>query len=76
MSEGLIRQARKARGLSQTQLAARLGVAPQTVSQMELTAAPTIALLARYGAAMGYRLQVRFVNETGGPDIEQENASA
>ena len=56
--EGLIKRARLEVGLTQLQLAQRLGVTHQTASLVERMANPSPAVLARYGAAMGYELVV------------------
>lgn len=59
-AEGLIRRARLEAGLTQLQLSWRLGVTHQTVSLAERMANPSPAVLARYGAAMGYVLVIRY----------------
>ena len=58
--EGLIKRARLHAGLTQLQLAQRLGVTHQTASLVERMANPSPAVLSRYGAAMGYVLVIRY----------------
>lgn len=64
-----ILKARAASGLTQAQLAERIGTTQSAVARMENALAngrkhsPTIATLRRYAAALGYRVQVRFVKE-------------
>ena len=58
--EGLIKRARLHAGLTQLQLAQRLDVTHQTASLVERMANPSPAVLARYGAAMGYVLVIRY----------------
>jgi transcriptional regulator with XRE-family HTH domain len=64
-----ILQARAASGLTQAQLAERIGTTQSAVARMENALAngrrhsPTIATLRRYAAALGYRVQVRLVKE-------------
>ena len=66
-TEGLIRRARQHAGLTQDQLAARLGIASggRAVSDAERSGNPTVGLLARYGAAMGLELAVYFITPDG-----------
>jgi transcriptional regulator with XRE-family HTH domain len=64
-----ILKARAASGLTQAQLAERIGTTQSAVARMENALAngrrhsPTIATLRRYAAALGYRVQVRFVKD-------------
>ena len=58
--------ARKATGMSQSDIARAMGVSPPVVSRLEnalITGrhSPSIATLRKYAAAMGKRLDVRFV---------------
>jgi len=64
--KGLIRRARQHAGLSQHQLADRLSISYQSVSDAEGKDNPSPAVLARYGAAMGYALVIRY--RYTGPD--------
>ena len=55
----LLHRARKARGLSQTELARRLGRSQQAVSQIERPGSnPTMETLALYLGALGYRIEL------------------
>src|SRR3954447_16805166 len=57
---GLVRSARRSAGLTQQQLAARLGVSQAAVAQMEAPRAnPTIATLERALRAANHRLDLR-----------------
>lgn len=64
-----ILKARAAAGLTQAELAERIGTTQSAVARMETALAngkkhsPTIATLRRYAAALGYRVQVRFVKD-------------
>ena len=63
---GLLKRARQHAGLSQSQVAAILGLADaRSVSDAERAGNPTVALLARYGKAMGYELAVYFITPDG-----------
>ena len=65
-AEGLIRRARQHAGLSQRELAARMGLLEaRTVSDAERAANPTVKQLAKYGAAMGLELAVYFITPDG-----------
>jgi transcriptional regulator with XRE-family HTH domain len=63
--------ARAEAGLTQAELAERIGTTQSAVARMESAIAsgqkhsPTIATLRRYAAALGYRVQVRFVKDKG-----------
>ncbi len=64
-----ILKARMEAGLTQAELAERIGTTQSAVARMETalangrTHSPTIATLRRYAAALGYRVQVRFVKD-------------
>ena len=61
--DSLVRRAREARGLSQDNLAARLGIKRSSVSDTERRGdGATIAVLRRYGDAMGLTLIVIYVD--------------
>lgn len=63
--DSLVRRAREARGLSQDNLAARLGIKRSSVSDTERRGdGATIAVLRRYGDAMGLTLIVMYVDGT------------
>ncbi len=56
----LLRTARRASGLSQVQLAERLGVSQAAVARLEAAGCnPTLATLRRALGAAGYRLELR-----------------
>lgn len=61
-----ILKARAEAGLTQAELAERIGTTQSAVARMETAIgkhSPTIATLRRYAAALGYRVQVRFVKD-------------
>ena len=64
-----ILKARAEAGLTQAELAERIGTTQSAIARMETALAngrkhsPTIATLRRYAAALGYRVQVRFVKD-------------
>lgn len=63
--DSLVRRAREARGLSQDNLAARLGIKRSSVSDTERRGdGATIAVLRRYGDAMGLTLIVMYIDGT------------
>jgi transcriptional regulator with XRE-family HTH domain len=65
----ILRQARQEAGLSQTQLAARLGVSQAAVSKLERpTANPTVATLQTALRALGKRLTLNVEPITGAID--------
>jgi transcriptional regulator with XRE-family HTH domain len=64
-AEGLIRRARLALGFTQAELAGKAGVGTSSVSDAELTGNPSIAVLERYGRAMGLELQVFYTGDHG-----------
>ena len=66
----LLREAREAAGLNQSELATRLGCTQQAVSQAERWASnPTIELVRRWATAVGARLELaleRSAESSGG----------
>jgi transcriptional regulator with XRE-family HTH domain len=61
-----ILKARTNAGITQEELAERIGTTQSAVARMETAIgkhSPTVATLRRYAAALGYRVQVRFVKE-------------
>ncbi len=65
-----ILKARAEAGLSQAEVAARIGTTQSAVARLESAGgghSPTIATLQRYASALGYRVQVRLVKEPGSP---------
>ncbi len=64
-AEGLIRRGRERKGLDQKALARAAGVSPGSVSSAETARNPSIALLERYGVAMGYKLAVAYIDADG-----------
>ncbi len=69
--EGLIRRARQAKGLSGSELAARLGLSWQSVCDAELRGdKATVALMRRYGEAMDYELVIAYRDKATGELIE------
>src|SRR5438105_6183368 len=63
-----ILRARAATGLSQADVAARIGTTQSAVARLESAAgkhSPSIATLQRYASALGYRVQVRLVKGQG-----------
>jgi transcriptional regulator with XRE-family HTH domain len=61
-----ILKARAATGLTQSDIAARIGTTQSAVARLESPVgkhSPSIATLQRYASALGYRLQVRLVKE-------------
>ena len=59
-------KARAASGLTQAEVASRVGTTQSAIARLESGAAkhsPSIATLQRYARALGYRLEVRFVKE-------------
>lgn len=54
--------------MTQAELAERIGTTQSAVARMETAIgkhSPTIATLRRYAAALGYRVQVRFIKDKG-----------
>ena len=63
-----ILKARASAGLSQADVAARIGTTQSAVARLESSVgkhSPSIATLKRYASALGYRLQVRLVKGQG-----------
>ena len=69
-----ILKARAKAGLTQAELAARIGTTQSVVARLETAMgkhSPSIGTLKRYASALGYRLQVRLVKEQGRTTLEQ-----
>jgi transcriptional regulator with XRE-family HTH domain len=63
-----ILKARTAAGLTQADVAVRIGTTQSAVARLESPVgkhSPSIATLQRYASALGFRLQVRLVKEQG-----------
>jgi len=63
-----ILKARVAAGLTQAEVAARIGTTQSAVARLESAIgkhSPSIATLQRYASALGYKLEVRLVKEKG-----------
>ena len=63
-----ILKARASAGLSQADVAARIGTTQSAVARLESSVgkhSPSIATLQRYASALGYRVQVRLVKGQG-----------
>jgi transcriptional regulator with XRE-family HTH domain len=63
-----ILKARASAGLTQADVATRIGTTQSAIARLESSVgkhSPSIATLQRYASALGYRLQVRLVKETG-----------
>jgi len=63
-----ILKARAEAGLTQAELAERIGTTQSAVARMETAIgkhSPSIATLKRYASALGYRLQLRLVKQQG-----------
>ena len=63
-----ILKARASAGLTQADVAARIGTTQSAVARLESSVgkhSPTLATLQRYASALGYRLQVRLVKGLG-----------
>jgi transcriptional regulator with XRE-family HTH domain len=63
-----ILKARVAAGLTQADVAARIGTTQSAVARLESAGgrhSPSIATLQRYASALGYKLQVRLVKGKG-----------
>jgi len=68
--EGLIRRARKARGLTLDQLAGRAGIHPHTLAAAEIRPWSTVRQLARFADLLGYDLAITLHDRSGaGHDI-------
>ena len=66
-----ILKARAEAGVTQAELAARMGITQSAVARLETAMrkhSPSIGTLKRYAAALGYRLQLRLVKERGFTD--------
>jgi len=69
-----ILKARAEAGLTQAELAARIGTTQSTVARLETAMgkhSPSIGTLKRYASALGYRLQVRLVKKQGLTTVEK-----
>ena len=67
-----ILKARAEAGLTQAELAARIGTTQSAVARLETAMgrhSPSIGTLKRYASALGYRLQVRLVKERVLPTV-------
>ncbi|MBI5520338.1 MAG: helix-turn-helix transcriptional regulator [Desulfovibrio sp.] len=64
LAETLVR-ARSARGLTQTQVAERLGVAQPAVARIESGRNVSLKTLRRYAGALGCRVELRLVPSKG-----------
>ena len=61
-------KARVAVGLTQAEVAARVGTTQSAIARLESATgkhSPSIATLQRYARALGYRVEIRLVKETG-----------
>jgi ribosome-binding protein aMBF1 (putative translation factor) len=66
---GELVEARQAAGLTQSEVAMRMGTTQSVVARLENARhMPTFALIARYAAAIGRRLDVRLVPDVGVQD--------
>jgi transcriptional regulator with XRE-family HTH domain len=66
--------ARASAGLTQAQVAERIGTTQSAVARLESGAhkhSPSIATLQRYARALGYRLDVRLVKDRESPAIRK-----
>lgn len=62
-------RARAAAGLTQAQVAARIGTTQSAIARLESAEArhsPSIATLQRYAKALGYRVRIRLVRRRSG----------
>jgi transcriptional regulator with XRE-family HTH domain len=69
-----ILKARAESGVTQAELAARIGTTQSAVARLETAMgkhSPSIGTLKRYASALGYRLQVRLVKEQGLTTVEE-----
>ena len=74
-----ILKARAKAGLTQAELAARMGITQSAVARLETAMgkhSPSIGTLKRYASALGYRLQVRLVKEEGLTTVGEMTRSA
>ncbi|HEX4181119.1 MAG TPA: helix-turn-helix transcriptional regulator [Caulobacteraceae bacterium] len=61
-------EARQAAGLTQTEIAARMGTSQSVVARLENARhMPTFEMIARYAAAIGRRLDIRLAPSDGKP---------
>jgi transcriptional regulator with XRE-family HTH domain len=70
-----ILKARAEAGVTQAELAARIGTTQSAVARLETAMgkhSPSIGTLKRYASALGYRLQVRLVKERGLTTLAQK----
>lgn len=73
----LIREAREAAGLTQAELAERLGTTQSAVARLESgRSAPTVATLDRVAAALGLRLSVRLERAAGAGPADESSVPA
>ena len=73
----MVREVREARGLSQRQLAERMGTTQSVVGRLEAGGSkPTIVTLERVAHALGLRLEVRFQDEPNSPAAADPAAGA
>ena len=64
----MVRELREARGLSQRELAERMGTTQSVIGRLETGGSkPTIVTLERVAHALGLRLEVHFQDETSPP---------
>ncbi len=73
-----ILKARAEAGVTQAELAARIGTTQSAVARLETEMgkhSPSIGTLKRYASALGYRLQVRLVKERDLTALEQKTHS-
>lgn len=71
-------QARKGAGLTQAQVAERMGTKPPAVTRLESSLSsgkhsPSLATLRKYAAAVGCQLEVRLVGHKEMPDKDLES---
>jgi transcriptional regulator with XRE-family HTH domain len=70
-------KARAESGLSQAEVAARVGTTQSAIARLESAApkhSPSIATLRRYARALGYKLEVRLVKEEVRPTTKSKEA--
>ena len=73
-----ILKARAEAGVTQAELAARIGTTQSAVARLETAMgkhSPSIGTLKRYASALGYRLQVRLVKEQGLAALDKKTHS-
>jgi transcriptional regulator with XRE-family HTH domain len=65
-------EARQAAGLTQTEVATRMGTSQSVVARLEnVRHMPTFDMIARYAAAVGCRLDIHLVPSTGEHGVSQ-----